>query len=396
MAVVAGMTLPAAALAAGGATAASASGCAPRSSVISTKPVTTKLAGGATMRVWDTGKTSDPYKYVHIVAVRVPRTSKLYGRLMRAGSLTAARTPLQIAAPQHAARVVVNGSVFDIDGTGAPSGVEMAGGHLLKAGRASEPVVVGMASGRTTLARVRVSGTVTLPKHTLAVTGLNDSTVERGGVTVYTTSWGDQRRPSGSVDVVVTGGAVTSVLTHWRDRAQPVPTGARVLTANGSAATALAALHVGDKVTVTYKPVVTTADAAGPALPKTDVARDAIGYSSRIMHGGVFTSVLCTDYNETLRPRTGLGIMANGDVIAMVVSGHVGDDGYRRGGATVHQFASYLHALGARDAIDFDGGNSAEMLVRKHPTSAFSRMDRPITQYERAMPSCFAFETTKP
>ena len=80
----------------------------------------------------------------------------------------------------------------------------------------------------------------------------------------------------------------------------------------------------------------------------------------------------------------------------MAVSGRVGTNGYRQGGATRRQFAVYLQRLGAYDGANLDGGNSTTLLVRRSLTGGFTRMDQPASSWQRPVPNVFTLETVKP
>ena len=371
-----------------GTAGASSASCAPASTLLSKKPSVTNLPAGAVMRAWDTGVTSDLMNAKRIVTVDVSHTVKLRGHVLRAGQLTTTATPTQLAARNKAAIAVLNGGVFDLNGYHAPSGAAMAGGVLLKASSSAQPVLVTTKAGRTTLGTLQVSGTAKLPTSSMAMSGLNDSQVNYTGVTVYTSAWGAMEVPRAQFYVTVTNGVVTSTSSSSYHSA-PTASGVFLLAARNSSATVLSRLRVGAKVAVSYKAVVGTAGAPGAALTAKDPAVDAVGYSSRPLHTGIDVA-LCNSRNEELRPRTGVGIKANGDLFLMVSTGRVGDDYYRVGGATVHQFAIYMHQRGAVDGIIFDGGNSTELLVRRYTSGSVYRVDRSMSQFQREMPNCFA------
>ncbi|MFM1976844.1 MAG: hypothetical protein RL145_1690, partial [Pseudomonadota bacterium] len=78
-------------------------------------------------------------------------------------------------------------------------------------------------------------------------------------------------------------------------------------------------------------------------------------------------------------PRTALGVTENGDILLVVIDGHRFRDDQpaavaMNGGATLDELRSIMQHLGARDAINLDGGGSSVMVgpdgVLSHPSDA--------------------------
>ena len=73
----------------------------------------------------------------------------------------------------------------------------------------------------------------------------------------------------------------------------------------------------------------------------------------------------CGPSTDGIRPRTSIGWDQKGKVWMITASptgSNLGNDGYRDGGATVHQMSGWLQQLGATDAVSFDGGGSTWMM----------------------------------
>jgi exopolysaccharide biosynthesis protein len=63
--------------------------------------------------------------------------------------------------------------------------------------------------------------------------------------------------------------------------------------------------------------------------------------------------------------------------------------GYRIGGATIAEMATWLKARGATHAVNLDGGGSTILLINKQ--GSFVRVDLPKNSYRRPVPNAVAF-----
>ncbi len=119
-------------------------------------------------------------------------------------------------------------------------------------------------------------------------------------------------------------------------------------------------------------PVTTTALLGFPG------AYDVLGGGPALVAGGaVVTSAvdLPGDFYRA-HPRTAVGLTADGRLLLVVVDGR--QPGYSRG-MTLRQLAELMRRLGARSALNLDGGGSAEMVVNGVVASRPSdRRERPV------------------
>jgi hypothetical protein len=82
--------------------------------------------------------------------------------------------------------------------------------------------------------------------------------------------------------------------------------------------------------------------------------------------------LLMHDWINRRNPRTALGIRADGTVLLVVVDGHR----HRASvGLTIEELRVLLKALGARDAVNLDGGGSSAMVVRERLVNSPSDAD---------------------
>jgi hypothetical protein len=88
---------------------------------------------------------------------------------------------------------------------------------------------------------------------------------------------------------------------------------------------------------------------------------DTLGGNPMLMENGRLAAGKCEGSSFCLRhPRTGVGVTGNGRLLLAVVDGR-----WKRSvGMTPAQFARLFRYLGARDAINLDGGGSTTMVVR--------------------------------
>ena len=63
--------------------------------------------------------------------------------------------------------------------------------------------------------------------------------------------------------------------------------------------------------------------------------------------------------------------------------------GYRVGGATIAEMATWLKKMGATHAVNLDGGGSTILLINKQ--DSFVRVDLPKNSYRRPVPNAVAF-----
>jgi Phosphodiester glycosidase len=283
-----------------------------------------------------------------------------------------------------AAVAAVNGGYFD--GDGYPVGALAAQGRLL-----SEPVggrsalLIGTAP--RSVGPLRFGGAVRVNGEELLLDGVNRIPGEipacggRGGdrpterpsavttctdpdeLVLMTPEWGAPTpRGRGFLDAVVRDGLVTALRAGG---GSAVPPDAAVLTATGAARGPLREAGVGaplelDQGILMRASVVPPADivSGGPRLlagGRVRVRSSAEGFnplSAPWFHGSFVAS---------RHPRTLAGVRRDGSLLLVTV------DGRRPGwsaGVTLREGARVMRSLGARDALNLDGGGSTAMAVR--------------------------------
>lgn len=364
--------------------------CRPTGTVLSRTPTSFALPGGADVRIWDTGHLSDPIAETRIVAVRVPKGS-LVPKVLTAPTVDSVRTPQQLATPVTNAVVVVNGGVFDPVKLGIPTESQISGRGIRKGARTYDSsLAIWGPDNRLDVVTASMAGSVQLGASVYTLGAINWQRVVTNGLTVYTSAWGRTRHAAGPVALVLSGGRVVAKRTG---SATTLPTlaGQIVVTApTGTLATALSRVRVGWTAKLAAREIGKT---VWDPYPHTTMSSPSglLFAGGTLVRYGVNNITTCDAAGEEVRPRTVIGFLDNGDVLVVAISGRATVNGVRWGGATNHQAADYLVALGARIATKLDGGTSTTLLVRRTVGGPLLRLDRSASEYQRPTPDSLAF-----
>jgi hypothetical protein len=327
----------------------------------------------------------------HIVRVDLANRSVAIA-LLRSPVVTATATVPDLAA-RAGAIAAVNGDFFDEGGTGAPVGVELAGGIPITSsvvpGRRPAPpgppgsdpdTVLGIdTSGSARIDSVHFVGSVATAAASLPLRGLNTYVVPDGGITVFTPAWGgvprtrtvcgsdtDAHAPCSprTVEVLVRNGTVAATGPVGTG---PVPAGAVALVGRDAGADALRGLRVGDRATPHWE-----LRASGtPAL------RTALGALPLVRGGAPWAGLQDTER----APRTAVGFSADGHTLALIA---VDGRAQTSVGATLAQLGRLVVELGYPQAVALDGGGSTQM-VRKPVGGALAVVNTPSDRPLRAV-----------
>jgi peptidoglycan hydrolase-like protein with peptidoglycan-binding domain len=337
---------------------------------------TTTLAPGLTLR--DT--TASGPNVVNVLTADLSEPT-LKPRYLNPGTV-GATTALTTQANRVGAVAAVNGDFFDIGATGAPRGVGIDNGALLNGPAAgwnhAAALYADGAGSRGGLADILLDATVTLPGGVArTATNLNSPNIAANGIGVYNPLWGDQPRSqvldvaTRSREIEVTGGTVTKVSTTPGGK---VATGTVVVLGVDTGADALAALKVGDPVSVNYRP------RGG------DGAQVAIGGNLVLVRDGVVTTT-----SHPRNPRTAVGFSADGLTMWLVV---VDGRSTASVGMTYVELANYMKSLGADDALNLDGGGSSTLVARMPGATSVSVRNTPSDGAQRPVPNGIGFVST--
>ncbi|MEG0797187.1 MAG: phosphodiester glycosidase family protein [Acidaminococcaceae bacterium] len=196
-------------------------------------------------------------------------------------------------------------------------------------------------------------GSVTASGKTLPLTGVNRERLD-GDLILYNSYYGARTGTNAfGVEVGVEKGVVAAVSTTGNMILRP---GLTVLSGHGTSGQFLRRLRVGSKVKLTQ-----TVGNHGA-----EQAQYLIGAGPLLVQDG---SVRLLDQAEEFpaditkgrAPRTAVGIKADGTILLVVVDGRSKESA----GLTLPDLAAYLLRLGAQEAMNFDGGGSSELVVKR-------------------------------
>lgn len=250
----------------------------------------------------------------------------------------------------------VNADFFIATPPGVPVGAMVANGRLLS-GPVNRPILAFAPDGTPSVGVWRAAGTLALRSGAVPLVTWNRPAPRRLGV--VDAAWGQPLdslvRPSARwlVPLPSTDGAPPG-----RYRVAPLaaagPAQARgdTLLLTGVTPATASLLRAGDTVAVALT--------LAPAMP-----REAVGGQPLLLRDSAVVADVDSVGNAGFRdvnPRTAVGIAAGGRrVLLLVVDGR--QPGHSAGIGT-RPLAELLRALGARDAINLDGGGSSALVVR--------------------------------
>jgi hypothetical protein len=319
--------------------------------------------------------------------------AKLSGRLasvLSNSKATGAERPSSMARRTHA-RAGVNGGFFGVDGN--PVGVLDIGGRLVSepvGGRSALLVPAGVAT-RPRVAELKFAGAVVSGGHRRLLDGVDrrpgripacggrggDRPTTKANGTLTCTDASElvlfddlngARTPTGGTEAVVRNGVAGA---PRRSGGTKVPRGGYVLWGSGNAATFLR-----QAVTAGAQPQLDLSLRSGSrALQPADYAA-VVGGGPRLLKNGLVRVGSVAEgfgvrsfFNAFVlsrAPRTLAGVRSDGRLLLVTI------DGRRRGwsaGMSLFEAARLMRSLGARDALNLDGGGSSAMTVGRRVVS---------------------------
>jgi len=291
-------------------------------------------------------------------------------RLAQADGVAANRDTVvdQAAAYSRDGRRVVatvNGSLFSYlpDGHGAGLGLNVSDGELINAGNPSprpELPAFGLDGARTpVIGAPQVELTLTLAgSETVALDRINQRRVDgEGDVVLYTPrfgsqTWTDEQGTEFVIEgfelpLAVTGTYTGTVVEIRRDTGNTtIGPGQVILSVSDTASPWSTEMAIGSEVSLTV----------AVNEPWRSVTHSVGGRDMLVVNG---QSVVAQPDTDGTHPRTAAGIDADGHVILVTA-----DDGSYSRGLTLTDLAQLMLSLGAVDALNLDGGGSAQMAVR--------------------------------
>lgn len=263
----------------------------------------------------------------------------------------------------------VNADFFSLAGLlGVPTGGFISEGRVI-VGPYTQPVFAIDSNGTPRTVVLRSNGSITKGLEVRRIDGWNRPFA--AGLSVYDANWGAALdTATGVVEVVVEGSNPARVIRVDTTHAgAPVPANGQVIVAGRTARAEikgwLRALEPGDTVRI--------AQMIAPFHP-----REAVGGRPILARDSAVAPEVETEGQVSFRnrnPRTAVGIGNGGKRLLLVVI-----DGRRPGysaGTTLRETADIMLALGARDAINLDGGGSSALVYRDPTTKSLRVANRP-------------------
>ena len=262
------------------------------------------------------------------------------------GTIMHRRTVSRIAA-RHNAYGAINGGFFAKNGP--PLGMLVIDGEWIKPPLYSRAVLGITTDGNYTIANVDFDGKLEFDGlGFLPTDALNEGHTTDDGIVVFTERWGPlvTGAPGKTRLAVTADGLVAAVYPAGVD--VPIPEGGYVISGNGRRAETLANICQGTKVKLHLK--------TSPLWPN---LRHAIGGGPVLVVDGQVcvngqAERFRSDVTASCRPRSAVGLAANGEVILLAV---------QNPGMTLKELAATMVKLGARSAMNLDGGGSTAIVV---------------------------------
>ena len=206
-----------------------------------------------------------------------------------------------------------------------------------------------LSNGQPVMGRVSYNGRVTIGGVSQAVSGVD---AERGedNLTLYNHWYGTRTRTNEfGKEYTVVNGKVTAI----KNGNSVIPKNGVVVSVHGAAADAFAKVKVGDKAVISQELGSPWNQAveimgAGPRLVENGNVKVTAGWEQ-------FPS----DIRYGRAPRSAVAILKNGNYLFGVVDGRQEDSV----GLTLTEWAELLVKMGAKDAMNLDGGGSSALVV---------------------------------
>lgn len=292
----------------------------------------------------------------HVVTID-PNAPGLVIKPAMGSAVVSATAPTSVAAARLEAVAAINGSFYSgYSGHGWPLGLIVIEGRVLSAPVPRRTVFAVDARGRPWIGPVEFSGRVITGSGTEIPLSAINRPPRAGGVALYTPEYGPLTPPQALV-VVVRDDRVVRI---GRGRL-PIPVSGFALATAASERNLLGHLQPGDGVRLRLGLApegIVNALQGGPALVRdgrVHIPYDWEGFT----HG----------FYRVRTARSAIGITRANKIMFVTVDRR----SRRSSGMNLPELASLMHRLGARDAMNLDGGGSATLVVGGRIVSALPR-----------------------
>lgn len=269
----------------------------------------------------------------------------------------------------------VNADFFSFVPPGVPRGAHVENGQLI-VGPGERPVLGVDSAGAVFIGTLHAAGSATIHGIAYPLGAWNRIVPRR--LAILDRSWGAQSDSgAGRIEVALAGSPPRVAAIDTLPSAAGIPSGGVLLVADRDSDTemrhALLALRVGDTVLIDRR--LTKAHLRNVVGGWPIVLRDSVVTRAADSAGASFAPVR--------HPRTGVGLASNGrELIVVVVDGR--QKPYSDG-MTLRELAELFRSLGARDAINLDGGGSSTFVLADSVGAPLTVRNRPSDKTERAV-----------
>ena len=259
----------------------------------------------------------------------------------------------------------VNADFFLFTPPGVPVGLLIVDGRLI-AGPIAQPALAADSSGTVSIASFRTSGHVLIDGRRLEIEGWNRDAPR--GLAWFDRAWGAVTdTATGVLELVIEADAYRAWTLDTVSNGVSIPLNGGVLKVGREAHDSLrAALRSAQSANATVSVALT------PRYP-----RDAVGGRPVLVRNGAIAARLDTvgrtGFSTSRHPRTAAGVTRDGRVLLVTVDGRQAP---YSDGMTLQETAELMLSLGAREAVNLDGGGSTAMVVATADT-AFAVVNRP-------------------
>ena len=271
-------------------------------------------------------------------------------------------------ASRYGTRIAINASYFDTSGW--VIGVNKDRGQLMSVDATPRSAYIDNGQKRAFVQDVAYRGTICLPNgQQLAIKGMNRERIA-DDVVLYNEYYASSTKTNQwGIELKLKGNRVIEISTKGNMSIEP---GTRIISAHGYANKALLSqLRVGDNINFQENLGSSLAEQA-----KTLIGGGPLLLENGQVHVRTQEEHIAADIARGRAPRTAIGLKKDGTVLLLVVDGRSN----LSKGLTLEELAIYFLRLGARDALNLDGGGSSIMVIDgqavNHPSDG---RERPVS-----------------
>jgi len=284
-----------------------------------------------------------------------------------AGQTVHSRRSVLAIARQYGAVAALNGGFFAAQGP--PLGLLIVDGEWIKHPILNRTALGITADGELLMDRLSFEGRLYFGDHGyLELDGINRGHNESYRLVIYTPRWGEALSPCAQCTRLVVSGEAVVVAKHSDDQPVEIPPGGYVISGSGRYAPLLEKVREGEGVWTRLE-----------TKPEWKKLAYALGAGPRLVKDGrphvtASPEIFGRDVSGGAASRSAVAVTPDGLLMLVAVETPPDEPGR---GVTLTELAQILVKLGARDAMNLDGGGSATVVqgdqVINHPRDGHPR-----------------------